>query len=250
MNEIDREFVAVLEASKNAIGPIEKVTLNAKGELVDGNQRKATDPTWPEEINPNLKTEEQCVLFSIAKNWFRTTKSVSWKIGQLTKLAELGNDVKRIHEKTGIPSQTIRNLLPDKYKDPIKAEAGRIGGIMRSAATNLVAKSEDLRRKKAAMQDARVECQGCHLLFTQDKIEPVDGKPYCVVCGVKQKNIRKADEKAKADSKPQRQRRPREHIFLNVQYDPEKTGSAAIIQQVNQIEGVTKVTVKLTKAFE
>jgi hypothetical protein len=117
-DQIDQEVVEQLRASKEIIGPIEKIVLDVNGHVVDGHHREVADPNWPKEVNPKLKTEEDCLVFMVAKNWHRTNKDENWKRNVIGKLAKLGNDVQAIAQKTGLKERTIYYYLPSEYKKP------------------------------------------------------------------------------------------------------------------------------------
>jgi hypothetical protein len=180
--EIDREVVEQLKLSAKLRGPIEKVVLSADGKLVDGHQRKAADPDWPEEVNPKLKTEEDCLLFEIDKNWHRTNKGENWKLSRIERLARLGNTAKQISEKTGLPDYTVYRYYPGELKNKVKVEAGRIGGEVTGSAYKVQAESEDLREAEEKARLSRVECSNCHLGTQSDRITIIGGKSYCPGC--------------------------------------------------------------------
>jgi len=182
-DEINSEVVEQIRASAKLRGPIEKVVLNAQGKLVDGHQRKAADPNWPEEVNPKLVTEEDSVLFDIDKNWHRTNKSENWKRSRIEKLARLGNSVQDIVGKTGLKEWVVYNCYPADLKNQVKAEAGRIGGPAASVVrvtTQLVEKK--LREAEEEALSSNVECSNCRLGHRSDQVIYIDGKPYCPRC--------------------------------------------------------------------
>jgi hypothetical protein len=182
--EIVPEVVEQIRNSEKLRGPIEKVVLSADGKLVDGHQRKAADPDWPEEVNPKLKTEEDCVLFEIDKNWHRTNKSENWKLGRIEELARLGNSVQDVIRKTGLPATTVYRYYPKELKnkklsDSISAAKQAASELARQSLPSgnlLTAKAEETARALP------VECHNCHLGFRQDQVEYVEGIPYCKRC--------------------------------------------------------------------
>lgn len=150
--EIDQEVVEQLRASYKAHGARDKVVKSSEGEVVDGHQRKAAVPDWPEEVNVNLKTTEDIIIYQIDKNWNRTSKSETWKREKIANLAKLGHDVGWIVNETGFSERTIYRYFPTDLKDETKVAAGKVGGEV--SAAKLSAKSQD------SIQ-ALVHCDGC-----------------------------------------------------------------------------------------
>jgi len=163
--DLDQEIIEQLRASKEAIGVVEKVTLDADGNLVDGHHRIAADPNWPTEINPKLKTEEDCILFMIAKNWHRTTKNENWKHGMIARLAKLGNDVSAIAKKTGFKERTIYYYMPSDLKKPEPLQ-------LASARLALNRESQETEKPRA------IQCAGCAEGSYYAKPYKVQGKEY------------------------------------------------------------------------
>jgi hypothetical protein len=181
-DEIDPVIVEGLKNSVKLRGPYEKVVLSADGKLVDGHQRKAADPDWPEEINPNLKTEEDIILFEIDKNWHRTNKSDAWKRKRIEKLANLGNNVDQVVHKTGIPQRTVYRYYPEGLKDKIKSDAGKASGEASSVATVATISQDTLDRMREEAYSEVKECANCHLGFRLDQLKNVESKDYCPRC--------------------------------------------------------------------
>lgn len=199
LDEINSEVVEQLKASEKLRGPIDKVVLSADGKtLVDGHQRKAADPDWPEEINPKLVTEEDCILFDIDKNWNRTSKSEAWKHSRIERLARLGNSVQDIIRKTGFKEWKVYHYYPDDLKDQAKADAGRVGGPAASVVrvTTQIAE-EELRKAEDKARGLLIECHNCKLGFRTDEIKYINERPYCLRCAP-QAHIAFEREKKKA----------------------------------------------------
>lgn len=201
--EIDPVVVEQLKASKQARGYHEKVVLSADGKLVDGHQRKAADPDWPEEVNSSLKTVEDVVLYQIDKNWFRTSKKEDWKRARLIELAGRGHDVHWIAKETGLSERTVYYYLPDEFKDSVKSLAGRAGGIQTGkelSAASPAPKSQDIihvaederplaeemleyaEKEHAKREQSAFECHNCHLKTWERDGKEVDGYMYCLKC--------------------------------------------------------------------
>lgn len=212
--EIDPEVVEQLRASKKLIGPLEKVVLNAQGERVDGDHRKVADPDWPEEVNENLKTERDCILYKIAKNWFRTNKTENWKRTQIEGLAKLGDDIRKIIEETGFKERTVYYYYPTELKSQTMAALGVKGGPAAAiahresqeaiAVADLATSSESQETSPAEelMQKAKLateilECPNCHMGIQKNKMKLIDGELYCLACApsvhVAKKNAAKTE---------------------------------------------------------
>lgn len=203
MSEIVPEVVEQLKISEKLRGPIDPVVLNADGSrLVDGHQRKAADPNWPETKNPKLKTEEDCVLFEIDKNWHRTNKDENWKRKRIDKLARLGNNVRQVVQKTGLPEPTVYRYYPDELKNQVFAELGKKGGEAKGNAAAITVIAQDtLDKAEESARSVTTECANCHLGHRFDQLTPIDGKLYCRRCAP-EIHVQKVNEAAKSKPVP------------------------------------------------
>jgi len=121
---LNREVVNGLRKSKTLVGPLHKIILDADGNVVAGEHRRAADPDWPVEVRPEIKTEKDRVLVKIHENYRKKMPNKKVK-GELLKLAQVlveEEDLKleeicdRVCGLVPYSPRYVQKMLPSKYK--------------------------------------------------------------------------------------------------------------------------------------
>jgi hypothetical protein len=127
--EHDKEVVEGLRKSRELVGELEPVYMTPSGEVIDGGHRLKAYPGWRTQILD--VSHKDALILRLHKNYRRAVSKDETR--QL--LLELAQTL----EKEGVPPEQIAqeivklspysetytlSLLPKKYKQPKKAEAG------------------------------------------------------------------------------------------------------------------------------
>lgn len=113
-----------LKKSKESLGKLYPVLLDAHGNLIDGSHRLEVDPNWGALRLKHIRTEEDRLAARIAANICRRTVDRLEREAQLRVLAETlvakgfskESIIPVICEKTGLSDRYVRELLPFVYK--------------------------------------------------------------------------------------------------------------------------------------
>lgn len=139
------EFIENLRASKEKIGMVVPIFLDAHGEIIDGFHRRMADKNWPKIQLKHVKTEKDKIIIRLILNVCRRSVPAREKTEILERLGEIlleegvppGEISKRIAEETGMSYTWVMKYLPDKFKD--YSQSARA-----SSATRRVAKIRKL----------------------------------------------------------------------------------------------------------
>jgi len=150
------------ESFKN-VGPLRKVITTKYG-LAAGENRKKAVPEWPEE-RTRVKDLYEHLKIKGADNVAKPKPAQWWRdllretANELLKQGvKPGEIVARLVKDFGLSDARMYKYLPPEFKDPKRAEAGRVGGKAKFAGTVLAKKQEDLMEdRKAVTQDLTSE---------------------------------------------------------------------------------------------
>jgi hypothetical protein len=113
-----------LRKSKDQIGPIYPVILDADGNVIDGFHRLKADPNWPTLKLDWVKDEKTREIVRLHVNQYRRSFTQAERREACRKLAEhirshgvkRGDIVGEVSRVTGLTPQYVRELLPDEFK--------------------------------------------------------------------------------------------------------------------------------------
>ena len=137
MSEVNEENGYNLKDSTKLVGQLYPILKAADGEILDGSQRAASDPSWKVQVLANIDTPEKKLAAQLIANIARRTVQKQEKEKWINDLAELylkqglkveakrtdgkpgqgSNEIKdRIVEITGLCNRTVTNYLRDCFK--------------------------------------------------------------------------------------------------------------------------------------
>lgn len=161
-----------LKTTWQKLGALDKIKLDAHGNVIDGFHRQKVDPNWPTEKNENITDPVQLAMARLVINVARREVPVEEKTRRLKEIAELtGWSPKEIAENIGMTYSWVMKYLPDEYKDIEKAKVGKIGGELSGASR---------REAKEPIKPVWVPCAACPL----GTINPREWRGYqlCPLC--------------------------------------------------------------------
>jgi len=123
-----------LKKSKNYIGPLYPILLDAKGRIIDGIHRAEADKNWSKITLSHIRTNKDFLVARIVANICRRNVSIEERRLQLTELAKilLSEGVKpgkisgEISRLTGLKESWICELLPKQFKRAYPREVFRV----------------------------------------------------------------------------------------------------------------------------
>lgn len=113
-----------LAASREGLGELTPVLLDAYGAIIDGFHRRKENPEWHAVTVPHIDNPIKRELARLAVNFARRKVPDEELMQRLTFLSKAGLKPEEIAEKTGISKRTIFRHLPQDLKDQKKVEAG------------------------------------------------------------------------------------------------------------------------------
>ena len=113
-----------LKRSKEVVGHLYPVLLDAHGNVIDGFHRLEADPDWPKVKLEWVKNEETRELVRTHANLQRRIATPEERRESFVKLAEAvakrgvrkGQIAKEVAKVTGFTDRHIRDFLPDEFK--------------------------------------------------------------------------------------------------------------------------------------
>ena len=134
----DEEVQKIIKSSKNIVGYIYPVLVNAKtGDVIDGYHRLRADPAWPTQ-KVEVKDEKHEILLRIHAHHRRqvSQKEIDYWLIQLANELEKegvqrGEIVGEIARLTGYSEDRVRKALPARYKEQQKSEAAKTKALLR-----------------------------------------------------------------------------------------------------------------------
>jgi len=160
--EIEKKETYDLRKSKEEVGPLYPVLVDAEGRFIDGYHRMRVDSNWPIIRLDHIKTRTQLLMARLIANVHRRDVEAEEKTKLVSELAEVtGWTPEEIADRLGMSYTWIMKYLPDKYKSEIRAEAGKLGGETKAKrfATRCVAKLPKQPSAKSSPSDAQPETQ-------------------------------------------------------------------------------------------
>jgi len=167
-----------LAKSSRVLGKLYPILKDAKGNIIDGFHRQNADPSWPFIIVDSVDDHVKLELARLAANYCRRTIAATEVENRIRFLIKSGLKPEEIAEATGIHPSTVYRHMPQELKDEAKAEAGRVGGSVRTCEQTV--KTQDmLAEAEEKAHAALVECHECKMGTRSDQITIVGDKPYC-----------------------------------------------------------------------
>jgi len=159
MSEDQRFDVESLRKSVQQVGKLYPRLVNQDGKVLDGNHRADVDKDWEVKVIPTENRFKELLVRAHAHHRRRVPQE---------ETRALVEEMAEALEKEGVPRTEIaaklvevlpysedytRSLIPDIYKNPLKAQAGQMGG----------GKAAAISRQKAATVSDIVPCDRCHV---------------------------------------------------------------------------------------
>jgi hypothetical protein len=142
--------------------------VNQDGKVLDGNHRADVDKDWEVKVILTENRFKELLVRAHAHHRRRVPQE---------ETRALVEEMAEALEKEGIPRTEIalklvealpysenytRSLIPDIYKNPVKVQAGQIGGEKSATISEQKAATISLRNKTVTIQDT-VQCDRCHV---------------------------------------------------------------------------------------
>ena len=141
-----------LKCSLDAVGYLYPTIVDKHNRIIDGQHRLKVDPNWPCFRLSHIETMTDYLMGRIIANMHRRQPAAEEKTEWLSELAEeTGWSAEKIAERLGMSYDWVVKYLPSKYKDPIKAEKGRIGGKKSTGPSALHHQAEKLSEARREM---------------------------------------------------------------------------------------------------
>ncbi len=156
-----------LKKSKEIVGPLYPILLDANGDPIDGFTRRGAAPDWPTRRLEKVKTEKGRILVRIAANHHRRNVSVKERAEDFLKLAEIlgGEGVKEgkiageVARLTGFTDRYARMLLPEKYRRGYKVPETEITSKLRQCELEVLV--GELVQSVSHERDPELKCGEC-----------------------------------------------------------------------------------------
>lgn len=120
---IDKEIVKRIKKSKETVGELYPILLDANDQIIDGQHRKEANPDWKTIKLESVKDKKERLIFRLVANHNRKSSNTEALREALADFAQYyskgfdsGEIGKEIAFKTGIPYRTIMKYLPSEYK--------------------------------------------------------------------------------------------------------------------------------------
>jgi hypothetical protein len=169
---VDEEVIKNLKRSREIVGELEEVLVTPDGEVIDGKHRLKAYPGWKTRtVDINRK---DALILKLHKNYRRSVSKQETK--QL--LLELAQTL----EKEGTPPEQISqqvvklspysetytlSLLPKKYKQQKKAEAGQ--KATKATYKVLFEEPKPEKTEEKPKEERKLQCPVCGTLLTMGK---------------------------------------------------------------------------------
>lgn len=140
-----------LAKSMQKHGCLVPVITDAEGHVIDGFHRLKVDPDAPSVKLDHVKTKAELAIARLVVNTHRRLPSAQEKTELLGEIAkQTGWKAKEIAEALGMSYTWVVKYLPSEYKEPEKAEVGKVGGE---------AKAEEFATRRVADRPLPVLCE-------------------------------------------------------------------------------------------
>ena len=168
MSDDQRFDIESLRKSVQQVGKLYPRLVNQDGKVLDGNHRADVDKDWEVKVIPTENRFKELLVRAHAHHRRRVPQE---------ETRALVEEMAEALEKEGIPRTEIalklvealpysenytRSLIPDIYKNPVKVQAGQIGGEKSATISEQKAATISLRNKTVTIQDT-VQCDRCHV---------------------------------------------------------------------------------------
>jgi len=152
-----------LKKSKDYIGPLYPILLDAKGRIIDGIHREEADKNWSKITLSHIQTDKDFLVARIVANICRRNVSIEERRLQLTELAEIllsegvkpGKISREISRLTGLKESWICELLPKRFKRAYPRE------VLHVESPPTVDIQEDVKTILEELEVTRFPCPFC-----------------------------------------------------------------------------------------
>lgn len=121
-----------LAASREGLGELTPVLLDAHGEIIDGFHRRGENAKWHAITVGHIDTPVKLELARLAVNFARRRVAAQELTQRITFLIKAGLKPDEIAQKTGIGRTTIFKYMAQDLKDQKKVEAGKEAAAVRA----------------------------------------------------------------------------------------------------------------------
>jgi hypothetical protein len=147
-----------LAVSRESLGELYPVLVDAHGNVIDGNHRLGENPNWHEEVRPQIDTPDKLALAQIACNDCRRIVSPAERKQRIEFLAKDCNyTAQMIHKGSGLSLTTIYKYMPQELKNQKLSEGIRKARESRQEEENKSTLAELDKRKGSGEHDQLID---------------------------------------------------------------------------------------------